>query len=73
MFTVLGANLVFHQEDCRDVVRLEDILSGVSPFLSYPLASKLCSYHCYDSLTCSQYVTHKCAALSVLSHAPSGV
>ena len=35
LFTALGAKLVFHQEDCRDVVRLEDILSGVSPFFSY--------------------------------------
>ena len=28
------------QEDCGDLVRLEDILSGVSPFLFIPLASK---------------------------------
>ena len=67
MFTALGyagAKLVVYQEDCRDLVHLEDILSGV---FSYPLASKggttvviVLPVHKL------QFVIHKCAALSML-------
>ena len=57
------------EEDCGDLVCLEDIHSGVSPFLFITTW-----YHCYDSLTCSQavYVIHKSAALSMLSYVALG-
>ena len=76
MFTALGAKLVFHQEDCRDVVRLENVLSGVSPFSFHThLLIKVVAITVVIVLPVHklQYVPHKSATLSMLSHVASGV
>ena len=60
-----------YQEDCGDLVHLEDTLSGVSPFFSYPLASKGgTTVVMVLPIHKLQYAIH---ALSVLSHVASGV